>query len=100
MVIGVAVFLNIFSAPVSSLVNSATMYMLGNEKDLYGRIRLGGTIGFGIAASIVGVLVKNHGLKMAFWIAAVFSFLDLSSVLFLDMEGKIMRNQKIWVFEI
>jgi MFS transporter, PPP family, 3-phenylpropionic acid transporter len=67
----VIVFLNGFSSPTLAFVNSATMYMLGDEKDTYGRIRLGGTIGFGVAAYLVGVLVENNGLQMAFWVAAV-----------------------------
>jgi len=63
----IAILLNIFLAPVTSFADSATMFMLADEKEMYGRIRLGGTIGFGLAASIAGVLVQNHGLKLAFW---------------------------------
>jgi PPP family 3-phenylpropionic acid transporter len=58
---------NIFMAPVGSLADSATMTMLGDEKAKYGRIRLGGTIGWGVFAPIAGFLVQNYGLKTAFW---------------------------------
>jgi len=34
---------------------------------MYGRIRLGGTIGWGIFAPIAGALVENHGLRYGFW---------------------------------
>jgi PPP family 3-phenylpropionic acid transporter len=57
----------IFLSPVSALADSATMTMLGEERAMYGRIRLGGTIGFGLFAPIAGVLVQNYGLKIGFW---------------------------------
>jgi len=38
---------NAFSAPVLSFTDSATMFMLADKKELCGRIRLGGTLGFG-----------------------------------------------------
>jgi PPP family 3-phenylpropionic acid transporter len=59
--------LNTFLAPVQPLADSATMFMLADEKEMYGRIRLGGTIGYGLVASIAGVIVNNYGLKLAFW---------------------------------
>ncbi len=62
-----AILYNAFYAPVSSFVDSATMFMLGDQKELYGRIRLGGTLGFGLAAWIAGILVQNYGLRYAFW---------------------------------
>ncbi len=68
---------NAFNAPVSSFTDSATMFMLGDKKELYGRIRLGGTIGFGIAASMAGLFVQNYGLKYAFWGGALILFLAL-----------------------
>lgn len=73
----VAILYSTFFAPVSAFADSATMYMLGTQKDTYGRIRLGGTIGFGIAATIAGVLVQAQGLKIAFWGAALLLFLGL-----------------------
>lgn len=63
----IAILLNMFVAPVTSFADSATMFMLADEKEMYGRIRLGGTIGYGLAAPIAGVLVQNYGLKFAFW---------------------------------
>lgn len=68
---------NAFYAPVASFTDSATMVMLGDKKELYGRVRLGGTIGFGIAASVAGVFIQNYGLRYAFWGGALFLFLAL-----------------------
>ena len=68
---------NAFYAPVGSLTDSATMFMLGDKKELYGRVRLGGTIGFGVAASVAGVYIQNNGLRYAFWGGALLLFLAL-----------------------
>jgi MFS transporter, PPP family, 3-phenylpropionic acid transporter len=68
------ILFNIFLSPVPSLADSATMTILGDERAMYGRIRLGGTIGWGLFAPIVGALVENYGLRIAFW---SFSFLML-----------------------
>ncbi len=68
---------NIFMSPVGSLADSATMTMLGDEKAMYGRIRLGGTIGWGVFAPIAGLLVQNYGLKAAFWLFSVIMLVNL-----------------------
>ena len=68
---------NILMAPVGSLADSATMTMLGDEKGMYGRIRLGGTIGWGIFAPIAGLLVQNYGLNIAFWLFAAMMLANL-----------------------
>lgn len=68
------ILFNIFLSPVPSLADSATITMLGDERAMYGRIRLGGTIGWGLFAPIAGALVDNYGLRIAFW---SFSFLML-----------------------
>lgn len=77
LVMLVVFLFNIFVAPISSFADSATISMLGEEKDFYGRIRLGGTIGWGLMAPIAGALIKQYGLNMAFWICAVFMALGL-----------------------
>ena len=61
------IIFNFFFAPVGSLSDSATMAMLGADRAMYGRVRLGGTIGWGMFALIAGVLVDVYGLKIAFW---------------------------------
>ncbi|MCA9962129.1 MAG: MFS transporter [Anaerolineales bacterium] len=72
-----ALFFNMFFSPVMSFTDSATMFMLGERKELYGRIRVGGTIGFGLASLIAGTLVQSYGLKSAFWGSSLLIFLCL-----------------------
>ena len=66
-----------FIAPANAFADSATMYMLGDGKDKYGQVRVGGTIGFGISAWLAGTLVQSTGLKIAFWGCAVLILLGL-----------------------
>jgi len=68
--------INIFLSPVASLADSATLSMLGEERALYGRIRLGGTIGWGLLAPIAGAIVQNFGLKIAFWTYSAIMFIN------------------------
>lgn len=67
VVFSMILLFNMFISPVSSLADSGTMTMLGEERAMYGRIRLGGTIGWGLFAPIAGLLVKNFGLRVGFW---------------------------------
>jgi len=62
-----AVLFYVFYGPVSPLADSAAMHMLAEKKEMYGRVRLGGTIGFGLAAYLAGLLVQEYGLRWAFW---------------------------------
>ncbi|GEM_PF-809181 len=69
-----AVVLTIFFSASIPLAASAIMYMLAEEKDLYGRMRLGGTIGFSIVSTIIGALVESNGLRIAFWAGGILLF--------------------------
>ena len=66
-----------FMSPVNPLADSATMFMLGDRKDLYGRVRLGGTIGFGIASLIAGMVIQRAGLNSSFFMFAFLIFITL-----------------------
>jgi PPP family 3-phenylpropionic acid transporter len=73
----VSFILNFFFAPVSSFTDNATMFMLAEKKEFYGRIRLGGTIGYAVAAPLAGLLVGRYGLRAGFWAAAAVYFIGL-----------------------
>jgi len=66
-----------FAAPITSFADSATMSMLAGEKEMYGRVRLGGTIGWGLTAPVAGMLIQAYGLRLAFWSYAALMFLAL-----------------------
>jgi MFS transporter, PPP family, 3-phenylpropionic acid transporter len=67
LVFSTIILFNIFISPVASLADTGTMTMLGDERAMYGRVRLGGTIGWGLFAPIAGALVQNYGLRVGFW---------------------------------
>jgi PPP family 3-phenylpropionic acid transporter len=66
-----------FFSPVASLSDSATMAMLGKDRAMYGRVRMGGTIGWGVFALIAGLLVDRYGLTVAFWGFALLMLVNL-----------------------
>ena len=77
VVFGLIILFNTFISPVPSLADSATINMLGEQRPLYGRIRLGGTIGWGVFAPIAGALVDNYGLKIGFWSFSALMLMNL-----------------------
>jgi MFS family permease len=64
-------------APIASLADNATMSMLGEQREKYGRIRLGGTLGWAAAATGAGLLIQRFGLQASFLCAAGLFFLGL-----------------------
>ena len=69
-----------FGAPIVALVDSATLSLLGERRDLYGRIRLWGTIGWGLSAPLVGELLQRFGIRWMFWIYALLMGVNLITV--------------------
>ena len=69
---------SLFGGPIVSMVDNATMSMLGDEKERYGRVRVGGTIGWGVAAPIVGAVVARYGLH---WNFSIYSGLLLIALI-------------------
>ena len=55
-----------FLGPILPMMDSNTIAMLGDEKEMYGRIRLGGSIGWGVAAILIGLIVERFGLRWNF----------------------------------
>jgi PPP family 3-phenylpropionic acid transporter len=77
-IVAVLVLVSLYSfmiAPVNAFADTATMTMLGDQKDMYGRVRVGGTLGWGIAAPIAGLIISRFGLSWAFWSYATLLFI-------------------------
>ena len=64
-------FFSIVNAAIPPLSDNATLQVLGDNRDMYGRQRLGGTVGYALAAPLAGQLVQSYGLAAAFWGCAV-----------------------------
>jgi PPP family 3-phenylpropionic acid transporter len=66
-IIPVVVVYAFFAAPIMPLVDASTMDWLGERRNLYGRIRLWGAIGWGISAPLIGWLIERSGVGWAFY---------------------------------
>ncbi|KAF7725929.1 hypothetical protein EC973_009166 [Apophysomyces ossiformis] len=71
-----------FGQPVSALVDSAVLKLLGEHKILYGNQRLYGSISNGLSILAVGLLIDISGINMAFYVFAVGVMIFVSISLF------------------
>ncbi len=92
LIIPVVFIFALFSAPVTSFADSATIYMLAAKKDMYGRIRLGGTIGWGLFAPLAGLIIDRHGIKWAFWGYSAILVFTLLICQWFTFEQKVVRE--------
>lgn len=56
-----------FAAPIMPLVDASTMDWLAEQRNLYGRIRLWGAIGWGVSAPLIGWLIERSGIQWSFY---------------------------------
>jgi PPP family 3-phenylpropionic acid transporter len=78
-----------FSSPIMPLVDSTTMSLLGGQKEDYGRIRLWGAVGWGMAAPIVGWLIESGSVTWSFRGYAALMGLGLLIALRVPVRGQI-----------
>jgi len=81
----------LFGGPIVSMVDNGTMSMLGDEKGSYGRVRVGGTLGWGLAAPLVGLVVARFGLRWNFSIYSVLLLIALIAVLNINFGERFIR---------
>ena len=93
----VSPLLAFFNAPIVAMSDTATMHSLAQQgqPQMYGRVRLGGTFGWAIAAPLVGALVETHGLAWAFWTYAAVMLLALLVSLRFSFPVEIQRSS-VW----
>ena len=85
----------VFSAALGPLMDNATVAMLGERADRYGRIRLWGSAGWGVAAPIAGAFIQAHGLPRAFWIGALGLLACVAASLRVPFTGR-GRQEPYW----
>lgn len=60
-----------FAAPVGPLMDSSIVVLLGDRQAEYGRVRLWGSVGWGVSALFLGPLLERAGLVYAFYVYLV-----------------------------
>ena len=97
-----------FTAPIIPLVDNSVMALLGNRRNLYGKQRMWGAVGWGLSGPLIGILTDQRGLE---WIFLGYTFwlgLGFITVLGLPIERVQRRvpfiqglrrigNQKEWL---
>ncbi|MBE0699857.1 MAG: MFS transporter, partial [Anaerolineaceae bacterium] len=66
LIIPIVIGFSFFNAPIIPLVDTSVLSMLGEHRDQYGKQRMWGAIGWGIAGPIAGWLVGIYGILAAF----------------------------------
>lgn len=92
LIFGAVFLIAAFSSQVFSLQDSATVHMLGSQRDRYGRIRLWGTVGWGLGAPIFGLFLDKAGLMWMFWIYAGMMLIDFFLVQGLRFEENLSQS--------
>jgi PPP family 3-phenylpropionic acid transporter len=84
------------NSPISSLVNSAVLVQMGDRKHQYGRVRLWGTIGYGILAPFGGTLIGRLGLQWSFWGFAILMLVSLLVVFLIPFQQSHVRSMNFF----
>jgi PPP family 3-phenylpropionic acid transporter len=86
----------LFIAPVMPLVDNTVMEKLGEHSGKYGKQRLWGAIGWGIAAPVVGWLIESSGLHWTFFGYIVLMAVGLVVIWFLPVSQTSIGS-KFWL---
>ena len=77
LIVPLVILYAFFVAPIMPLVDNSVLVLLGKQKDLYGKQRVWGAIGWGCSAAAMGFVISRMGLDLAFYGYALFMTLGL-----------------------
>jgi PPP family 3-phenylpropionic acid transporter len=76
----------IFMAPIVPLLDHSILDLLGTDATYYGKFRLWGAVGWGLAAPLIGFVVERYGLTWAFPIFLASMLISLMVSFFMPMS--------------
>jgi PPP family 3-phenylpropionic acid transporter len=76
---------SVFIAPIVPLLDNSILELLGKGSTHYGKFRLWGAVGWGMAAPLIGLLVERSGLESAFLVFLGGSAVTLVVSIFMPM---------------
>ena len=86
---------SLMTSSLSTLIDGATLVMLGTKSENYGRYRIGGSLGYILATGAAGMIYDKVGLSYIFPIYAVIMTLFALAALFLpDLPIKIQSRER------
>lgn len=83
------------NAPIIPLVDNTVLVLLGERQAIYGRLRLWGALGWGVAGTVAGLLVERYGLTWSFYSALLFLAGCLVATLWFRIE-RAQIGQPFW----
>lgn len=76
----------VFIAPIVPLLDNSILELLGEGATHYGKFRLWGAVGWGLAAPLIGLLVERAGLEAAFVVFLAGMLVTLAVSIFMPMS--------------
>jgi MFS transporter, PPP family, 3-phenylpropionic acid transporter len=87
----ITAFFAFFAGSVMPLIDSSVLAKL-EQKDRYGKLRLWGTVGFGVVSPFVGFITQRAGLEYAFYFYLVFFAITTMLVVFFPIGQVSLRR--------
>ncbi len=82
-----------FFSPIVPLADNATLHMLGENADKFGRLRMWGGVGWGTMAVVVGTLIERYGLQWSFYMFVLGMAVSLVIAVRLPVPREPLRNR-------